>query len=144
MKYIKQNETKNIRIGDVYIVRFGGEGSEQSGCRPAVVLQNNTGNIYSPNVIVLPMTSVLKKVSQPTHVVVYARETGLKKDSMVLCENPECVSKERLGSYLTSLPEKYMRQISVGHLLATAALSFLDVDMLLSIQEQTARLNLCA
>ena len=35
--------------GDIYFTRFDhATGSEQSGNRPAVVLQNDVGNFYSP------------------------------------------------------------------------------------------------
>ena len=44
-------------------------GSEQSGNRPAVVLQNDVGNFYSPTLIVATLTSkaAKKKYTQPTH-----------------------------------------------------------------------------
>lgn len=129
------------QIGEVYLMKFGGEGSEQSGLRPGLVFQNNTGNIYSPNIIALPITSSLKKSGQPTHVVLYASDTGLKRDSMVLCENPERLSKARIGRYITKLSERYMRQIAEASLLATSAISYLDVDLLCSIWERASTLN---
>ena len=64
-----------------------------SGWRPGVVFQNNIGNAKSPNIIALPLTTCLKKLNMPTHVLVRADESGLKKDSMVLCENPERMSR---------------------------------------------------
>lgn len=63
---------------------------------------------------------------------------------MVLCENPECVSKERLGRYLTSLPLHYMRQIAEANLLATSAASFLDVERFCEIRAQSIGMNLSA
>lgn len=94
-------------IGDVYLMKFEGSGNEQSGWRPGVVFQNNVGNAHSPNVIALPLTSSIKKTNQPTHVVVLAADTGLRRDSMVLCENPEKMSKARIGKFLTRLPDEY-------------------------------------
>lgn len=129
------------QIGEVYLMNFGGNGSEQSGLRPGLVFQNNIGNLYSPNIIALPITSSLKKSGQPTHVVLPASETGLKRDSMVLCENPERMSKSRVGRYLTTLPPKYMRQIAEANLLATSAISFLDVDLLHEIWKRALELN---
>ena len=39
--------------GDMYYADLGrGIGSEQEGYRPVLILQNNTGNKYSPTVIV--------------------------------------------------------------------------------------------
>lgn len=129
------------QIGEIYLMKFGGEGSEQSGLRPGLVFQNNTGNLYSPNIIALPITSSLKKSNQPTHVILYADDTGLKRDSMVLCENPERLSKSKIGRYITRLSDDYMRQVAEASLLATSAISFLDIDLLRSAWERAVELN---
>ena len=54
--------------GEVYLVDFGiGFGSEQGGIRPAVIVQNNTGNKYSPTTIVVPVASrQTKRISRHT------------------------------------------------------------------------------
>ena len=131
-------------IGDVYLMKFEGSGNEQSGWRPGVVFQNNIGNAHSPNVIALPLTSSIKKTNQPTHVVILAADTGLRMDSMVLCENPEKMSKARIGKYLTKLPSEYMKKIVAANLLATAAISFLSENDLIEIWQAAVRLNGCA
>lgn len=141
MKYSNTNNKRPIRIGDVYMMQFSGSGGEQGGWRPGVVFQNNVGNAHSPNIIALPMTSVLKKVNQPTHALVRAKDSGLKSDSMVLCENPERMSKERIGNYITTLSDHYMQKITEANLLATSAIAFLDVDTLLAVWERASRLN---
>lgn len=128
-------------IGEVYYMKFEGVGNEQSGWRPGVVFQNNVGNAHSPNVIALPMTKVIKKTGQPTHVLVASSESGLPKDSMVLCENPEKMSKMRIGSFITKLSDKYMKQIAVASLIATAAISFLDEAELIDVWRKSVRLN---
>ena len=74
-------------------------------------------------------------------MVLPADDTGLVRDSMVLCENPERMSKERLGNYLTSIPEEYMAKIAVANLLATSAISFVEPDLLMSIWLEAASLN---
>ena len=122
-------------------MRFGGSGSEQNGWRPGLVFQNNTGNRFSPNIIALPLTSSLKKASQPTHVLLPAEETGLPKDSMVLCENPERMSKEKLGRYLTTLPQSFMAKVAEASLLASSAISYLDLESLVSAWRQARLLN---
>lgn len=128
-------------IGDIYFMRFDGSGSEQNGWRPGLVFQNNVGNAYSPNVIALPLTSAMKKVGQPTHVVLPASETGLPRDSMVLCENPERMSKERLGRYVTTLSGPRMGQIAAASILASSAIAFLELDDLTAIWQQARSLN---
>ena len=130
-----------FRIGDVYLMNFSGSGSEQNGWRPGIVFQNNVGNHYSPNIIALPLTTSIKKVFQPTHVVIPCRDTGLKKDSMVLCENPERMSKDRIGKYLTTISDFYMAEIAAANLLASSAISFMDPDRLLDIQKKAVLLN---
>ena len=47
--------------GDIYYANLEPHlGSEQGGIRPVVVVQNNTANCYSPNLIVAPVTSNTK------------------------------------------------------------------------------------
>lgn len=132
---------KTPKIGEVYLVRFDGSGSEQQGYRPALIVQNNTGNQHSPNVVVLPLTSQLKKMSQATHVFLPASKTGLSRDSLVLCENPKCISKEKLGPYLLRLPSSYIREVAAAYTLASSIISFLPFDSLRSIWEQATNLN---
>lgn len=129
------------KFGDVYMMRFDGDASEQCGLRPGVVFQNNVGNLYSPNLIALPMTSSIKKMHQPTHVFLPAKDTCLIRDSIVLCENPQRMSKERLGKYLGHLTDFYMKQISEANLLATGAVSMLDFDTLVRVWERSVRMN---
>ncbi len=129
------------KIGEVYLMDFSGSGSEQTGVRPGLVFQNNTGNIYSPNIIALPLTSAVKKVGQPTHVILRAKNTGLKVDSVVLCENPERMSKGRVGKYIAKLSANDMKRVAIGNLLATSAIAFLDEDSLLQAWELAGSLN---
>ncbi len=129
------------RLGDVYLVDFDGEGSVQSGNRPAVVFQNNVGNTFSPNITVLPVTSKLKRTEMPTHVVLPARSTGLRRDSMVLCENPVCIPKQRLGKFLISLPGEDMGRIAEASLYASGAIAYLDQQSLTSIRSRALKLN---
>ena len=132
------------RWGEVYNCRFEGTGSEQTGWRPAVIFQNNVGNLHSPNVIVLPMTTSLKRMDMPTHVVIRADESGLRHDSMVICENPVALSKEKLGSYITKLSDERMAQVAIANLLATSALEFLDQASFREVKRMSARLNAAA
>lgn len=137
------NNTRNPKIGDIYLVYFDGSGNEQKGFRPGLVFQNNVGNEHSPNLIVLPLTSALKKTNQPTHVFI-PKEVGLRKDSMVLCENPKCMSKYKLGEYITTLPEEYMAQVAVGNILSSSAIAFIDPDLLMSVWQKALALNAIA
>lgn len=135
-------DRNNPRIGDVYLMEFTGSGSEQSGRRPGLVFQNNVGNKYSPNIIALPLTSSLKKLDMPTHVLVKAKNSGLLKDSVVLCENPQRMSKDRIGNYITTLPKHYMKEIAMGYLIATSAISFLDIPSIINAWKKSVEINI--
>lgn len=130
-----------IRIGEIYMMEFTGSDCEQKGWRPGVVFQNNIGNTFSPNIIALPLTTAIKKYSQPTHVLISSKDSGIRKDSIVLCENPQRMSKSRIGNYITTLSDKYMSMIAKASLIATSAIAFVDPDDLLSIWQKTLSLN---
>lgn len=136
-----RSKKNNYRIGEVYYMKFEGEGSEQDGWRPGLVFQNNVGNAHSPNIIALSITSAQKKLFQPTHVFVRADDSGMKLDSVVQCENPERMSKARIGGYITTLSEKYMKQIAAASLLATSVISYLDMESVISVWKKAVRLN---
>lgn len=74
-------------------------GSEQSGVRPAVIVQNEIGNIKSPTTIVCPLTSKKKNMSA-THVELTPRDAGIVKDSTVLCEQVRVIDKARIRKKL--------------------------------------------
>lgn len=127
-------------IGDVFNVNFVGEGSVQSGSRPAVVFQNNIGNRKSPNIVVLPLTSSIKHIEMPTHVFV-SKGCGLRLDSMVICENPMCISKSQLGRYITTLPDDVMREVAKAGLLASSAVSYLSLNELIQTWQKAIKMN---
>ena len=86
-----------IRRGDVYYADLRPViGSEQGGVRPVLVIQNDRGNRFSPTVICAAMTSRVGKSDLPTHAWVSARDSGLKSDSLVLCEQIRTLEKRRL------------------------------------------------
>lgn len=105
--------------GDMYYADLGrGIGSEQEGYRPVLILQNNTGNKYSPTVIVAAISSkVDAKAKLPTHYLLQA-ENGLELPSLVLLEQLRTIDKKRLGAYIGHLEEKHIRKIN--HALAVS------------------------
>jgi len=96
---------KEIRRGDIYFVSPK-INNEEIKTRPAVIVSNNTGNEHSGNVIVAYLTSQEKK-NYPMHVII--ESTG--KESVVLCEHIETISKERLESYMCMATEEEMMAI---------------------------------
>ena len=75
--------------------------SEQGGIRPVIVIQNDIGNRYSPTLIVLPITSEIKKENMPTHCILHRSiKNGLKVDSIVLAEQIRVIDKSRILDYI--------------------------------------------
>ncbi len=81
-------------------------GSEQKGIRPALVVQNDTGNVYASTTIVAAITSRIKEF--PVTVVLPAGEGGLKRRSMVNLAQLLTVDKGRLQKRLGSLSDAVM------------------------------------
>lgn len=99
--------------GELYFTDFGvGMGSEQMGCRPAVILQNDTGNQYGTTVIVAPITTDRpEKADLPTHVYLDA-EAGLTAPSIILGEQIRTISKDRLMEQIGMLSAARMQEIN--------------------------------
>ena len=76
--------------------QLAGKAFAQGGVRPVLVIQNDRGNRFSPTVICAAMTSRVGKSDLPTHAWVSARDSGLKSDSLVLCEQIRTLEKRRL------------------------------------------------
>jgi mRNA interferase MazF len=75
-----------VKRGEIYWVEFDPvKGSEQGGLRPALVVQNDIGNRYSPTTIVAAVTRTLPPKPYPFVVVFQPEESGLPYRSAVNC-----------------------------------------------------------
>ena len=83
-------------------------GSEQGGRRPVLIIQNDLGNRFRPTVIVLPLTSRINKAPLRTHVPLLPPQGGVKKPSVILCEQVRTVEKSRLKKYLGRVTKEKM------------------------------------
>lgn len=140
-KSVLKKEQSQFRIGEIYMMKFTGDYNEQDGWRPGLVFQNNKGNKHSPNIIALPLTSSIKSMHLVTHVLLRAENTGLHRDSVVICENPESMSKNKIGRYITTISDNDMSRIAEASMLATSAIAFVDINSLVSIWEKAKMLN---
>ena len=101
-----------IKRGDIYYAELKrGVGSEQSGYRPVLIIQNDTGNKYSNTVIVAAVTSKTTKKNLPTHISIFKEITGLSENSIVLLEQLRTLDKMRLGEYVCHLDQSIMKEI---------------------------------
>ena len=86
-----------IKRGDMFYADLSPVvGSEQGGIRPVLIIQNDTGNKYSPTVIAAAITSQTGKTKLPTHIEIGSGNNGLKSDSIVLTEQIRTIDKSRL------------------------------------------------
>jgi len=100
-----------MKRGDIYYADLNPVvGSEQGNNRPCLIVQNDTGNKYSPTVIVTPITGRLKKNPLPTHVLL-PKACGLERDSLALTEQIRAVDRARLGNYIGHADKSAMSQI---------------------------------
>ena len=59
---MKENENREFRIGEIYLMKFSGEGNEQHGLRPGLVQSEH----YSSTV------NIFVKESKPTNTCSYS------------------------------------------------------------------------
>ncbi|MEP7340559.1 MAG: type II toxin-antitoxin system PemK/MazF family toxin [Acidobacteriota bacterium] len=87
-------------------------GTEQSGIRPAVVLQTDRANAASPHTIIAPCTSKIRRALLPSHALIPAGVGGLTLDSVVLCEQLRVVDKRRITKTLGQLDASHLVDIA--------------------------------
>jgi mRNA interferase MazF len=104
---------RKIKRGDMFFADLAhGVGSEQSGYRPVLIIQNDVGNKHSQTVIIAIITSkTASKAKMPTHCPIIAQQ-GLVRDSLVLLEQIRTIDKERLSEYIGTLDAETMRRIN--------------------------------
>lgn len=107
----------DIRRYDIIQADFGKTiGSEQGGIRPAVIIQNDTGNKCSSTTLVIPLTSRMRSLSQPTHTLIHkSSDTGLRNDSILLGEQMRVISNQRIikkiGTVTDNKERKEIRRV---------------------------------
>jgi mRNA interferase MazF len=91
-----------VKRGEIYWVAYDPvKGSEQGGLRPALVVQNDVGNQYSPTTVVAAVTRTLPLRPYPFIVVIEPDESGLPARSAVNCS--------QLATIQQSGPESRLR-----------------------------------
>ncbi|MBZ0177748.1 MAG: type II toxin-antitoxin system PemK/MazF family toxin [Melioribacteraceae bacterium] len=83
--------------GDVYLVNLDPiVGKEIGKARPALIIQNDIGNKFSPVTIIAPISSV-KEITKPLPIMIFLEkgEGGLKEESYVDCGQIRTIDKDR-------------------------------------------------
>jgi len=104
-----------IRRGDIIIVNFEPiKGSEQGGIRPALVIQNDIYNQYSPVTIVASITSRKFTKDFPTNVFISKEDSKLKRDSTILLNQIRTIDKSRIKKVISRLNPYLMFQVDLA------------------------------
>ena len=100
--------------GDIYLVNFDPTlGAEIRKTRPALILQNDIANKFSPVTIVAAISSRFDDPLYPTEVLISAQSrTGLAVDSVVLLNQIRTVDKKRLAQRLGRLSSAKMEEVN--------------------------------
>lgn len=109
-----------IKRGEIYWVDWSpGRGSEQSGLRPALIIQNDIGNKYSPTTIVAACSTADVK-AYPFIVPVTKNESGLPKDCTINLSAILTIDKSCLCDKCGQLNDDKMAEIdrAIKHSLA--------------------------
>ena len=101
---------REVKRGDIYLADLGdNQGSVQKGERPVIIVQNNKGNLYSPTVTVIPVTTKIHRSKGfPTHAIL-DQMAGLTETSASMAEQITTINKGSLKKYLGSLTENFMK-----------------------------------
>ncbi len=109
----RQRKVKFPKRGEVYLVNFDPTlGAEITKTRPALILQNDIANRYSPITIVAAITSKFDDQLYPTEVLIRSREGGLTTDSVVLLSQVRSIDKRRLVRSLGAVSSETMEQVN--------------------------------
>jgi mRNA interferase MazF len=94
----QKQKVADLRRGDIYVCSFDPTvGHEIKKTRPALVIQNDVGNRYSPLTIVAAITSGVSPVPYPVEVVIDpAAGNGLEVRSSIRLDQVRTVDRQRL------------------------------------------------
>ena len=102
-----------IRRGDIFYADLRPVvGSEQGGIRPVLVVQNDTGNMHSPTVIIAAITSSQTKAKLPTHVEIDSGKYDMIKDSVILLEQLRTIDETRLKDKVCHLDNEIIGRVN--------------------------------
>ncbi|HEY5714125.1 MAG TPA: type II toxin-antitoxin system PemK/MazF family toxin [Candidatus Gracilibacteria bacterium] len=103
-----------VKRGEIYMVSFDpSRGSEQSGTRPAIIIQNNIGNLYANTTIIAALSTRIS--DYPQNVIIEpSKENGLPKKSCAKLDQILTISQQRLSKKLGQLTSEEMLKVNTA------------------------------
>jgi mRNA interferase MazF len=107
------------RRGEIYLVSFDPTiGHEIKKTRPALVIQNNVSNQYSPITIVAAISSQFNDPPHPREVIIHPGKSGLQKSSAVVLNQIRSVDRQRLVKRLGMIDAATMHRVDEAILIS--------------------------
>ena len=98
--------------GDIYLADLNpSRGSEQAGVRPVILVQHQNLDRFTRTVVVIPVTTNLRRAQIPGTVLIAAGEGGLSQESVALCYQIVVIDRQRLQRQLGTLSAVYLQQL---------------------------------
>ena len=102
--------------GEVWLADLGEpkqDDHEQAGLRPAVVFQTDD---LSPlgTVVIIPLTTQLKRAGFASTVLIPARRAGQERDSVALCHQIRAIDRRRLLRQVGEVAPDLMNKIETA------------------------------
>ena len=111
-EFLKIDSQRAYLRGDIFYADLPYQnGSEQSGIRPVVIIQNNLGNKYGRTLIVAPITSQDKK-DLPVHSEIY--NNNLERDSTILLEQVTTIDKNKIKEFVGHLTRNELKKLNIA------------------------------
>jgi mRNA interferase MazF len=106
--------SEELKKGDVILVDLDpAKGAEKKKTRPCLIIQNDTGNKFSPLTIIAVITSQ-KEIDKkyPTDVWVEKGEGGLDVPSIIQCDQIRTIDKNRIIKKFDSFNASIMEEVN--------------------------------
>ncbi len=100
---------------DIYQVNLNPKkGHTQAGVHPAIIIQSDNFNPYSPTVIIVPLTSKKQKIFPGEFLISPSQTNGLSTKSRFLGHQIITIDKQFLGKKLGTLESKYFNELETA------------------------------
>jgi mRNA interferase MazF len=111
--------------GEIYLVNFDPTiGSEIKKTRPALIIQNDVSNEFSPITVVAAITSKYDDKLYPTEILIQKNEAGLTQDSVVLLNQIRSIDRQRLIKRIGKLDDLKIKRIDIAIKISLGLIEF--------------------
>lgn len=104
--------TTSIKRGYIWSTDLRpGVGREITKIRPALVISTNIINSSSATVVIVPISSQIPPMLGADRILVSQRQTGLAKESVILCGQIRAIDKARLKKKIGAIDKSTLEKV---------------------------------